>query len=73
MDNITNNHISVIKLLMAENLKMVIDKYIMESNSLDLPERYFELFDLANHVSNKIKDQLSEKTPSDISNLVKKD
>ena len=59
---------------MAENLKVVIDRYIMESNSLDhLPERYFELFDLANHVSNKIKDQLNENTPSDIRYVVKKD
>ena len=39
---------------MAENLKVVIDKYIMEheKSSEELSDRYFELFDLANHISN---------------------
>ena len=53
---------------------MVIDQLIMDSQSIcELPERYFELFDLANHISNMIKAQLSESTPTDILNVIKKD
>ena len=42
LDNLMNNQISVIKLLMAESIKVNVDKYIMESESTeDLPDRYF--------------------------------
>ena len=59
---------------MAENLKMVIDQQIMDSQSInELPERFFELFDLANHVSKMIKAQLSESTPTDILKVINKD
>ena len=42
LDNVMNNQISVIKILMAESIKVNVDKYIMESESTeDLPDRYF--------------------------------
>ena len=44
----------VIKILMAENLKVIIDDYIMNSKpNEEIPDSMFELFDLANHVSDK--------------------
>lgn len=42
LDNLMNNQISVIKLLMAESIKVNVDKFIMESESpYNLPDRYF--------------------------------
>lgn len=42
----------VIKILMAENLKVIIDGYIMNSKpNEEIPDSIFHLFDLANHVS----------------------
>ena len=42
LDNVMNNQISVIKILMAESIKVNVDKFIMESESPDnLPDRYF--------------------------------
>ena len=37
---------------MADNLKLIIDDYIMNSEPNEqIPDKMFELFDLANHVS----------------------
>lgn len=44
--------VPVVKILMADNLKLIIDDYIMNSKPNEqIPEKMFELFDLANHVS----------------------
>tara|TARA_B110000285_G_C14922684_1_gene513373 strand:- start:489 stop:818 length:330 start_codon:yes stop_codon:yes gene_type:complete len=53
LDNIGNTDISIMKFLMAENLKKVIDEYIMKSEPGEkIPDKMFELFELANHVTN---------------------
>lgn len=44
--------VPVVKILMADNLKLIIDDYIMNSKPNEqIPDKMFELFDLANHVS----------------------
>ena len=53
LQSIGLRNVSIIKFLMAENLKQLIDKFIMDSKPEEkIPDKMYELFDLANHISN---------------------
>lgn len=74
IDNIENTYAPLIKILMAENLKVIIDDYIMRSKPGEqIPDQMFELFDLANHVSNFDSLQQRKKDIYDLKWIVKMD
>ena len=71
LQSIGLRNVSIIKFLMAENLKQLIDKFIMDSKPEDkIPDKMYELFDLANHISNTTRVVQREQGVIDLKNIV---
>ena len=71
LQSIGLRNVSIIKFLMAENLKRLIDKFIMDSKPEDkIPDKMYELFDLANHISNTTRVVQREQGVIDLKNIV---
>lgn len=59
---------------MAENLKVVIDDFVMKSKKgEEIPDEMFELFDLANHISKYQSSGKQHKNVADLKQIVKMD
>ena len=71
LQSIGLRNVSIIKFLMAENLKQLIDKFIMDSKPEEkIPDKMYELFDLANHISNTTRVVQREQGVIDLKNIV---
>lgn len=71
LQSIGLRNVSIIKFLMAENLKQLIDKFIMDSKPEEkIPDKMYELFDLANHISSTTRVVQRVRGVIDLKNIV---
>ena len=72
---INNNNVAIVKVLMADNLKRIIDEFKAKRKGGEIPQRMKDLIELADHVtkSMKLSPMQNELAQNDIVKMMKRD